>query len=134
MFEIINDLFDDKINEFNNKLNVIDTSYSKYKVLKDKIRLVMENYNNLLNISNLLIVSVISDNTSLLLDNTLPPLNISLSNPPNNEYIIISNPWNKTKVLLEINLDKKCTSGLTLDIIISIDLVLFSSFISEPII
>ena len=51
MFEIINDLFDDKINEFNNKLNVIDTSYSKYKVLKDKIRLVMENYNNLLNIS-----------------------------------------------------------------------------------
>ena len=41
MFEIINDLFDDKINEFNNKLNVIDTSYSKYKVLKDKIRLVM---------------------------------------------------------------------------------------------
>lgn len=51
MFEIINELFDDKINEFNNKLNVIDTSYSKYKVLKDKIRLVMENYNNLLNIS-----------------------------------------------------------------------------------
>ena len=51
MFEIINDLFDDKINEFNNKLNVFDTSYSKYKVLKDKIRLVMENYNNLLNIS-----------------------------------------------------------------------------------
>lgn len=71
MFEIINDLFDDKINEFNNKLNVIDTSYSKYKVLKDKIRLVMENYNNLLNISISEIENIgykLEDNDKLYLD------------------------------------------------------------------
>ena len=71
MFEIINDLFDDKINEFNNKLNVIDTSYKKYKVLKDKIRLVMENYNNLLNISNSELESIgykLDDNDKLYLD------------------------------------------------------------------
>lgn len=71
MFEIINELFDDKINEFNNKLNVIDTSYSKYKVLKDKIRLVMENYNNLLNISISEIENIgykLEDNDKLYLD------------------------------------------------------------------
>ena len=71
MFEIINELFDDKINEFNNKLNVIDTSYKKYKVLKDKIRLVMENYNNLINISNNEIESIgykLDDNDKLYLD------------------------------------------------------------------
>lgn len=71
MFEIINDLFDDKINEFNNKLNVIDTSYSKYKVLKDKIRLVMENYNNLLNISISKIENIgykLEDNDKLYLE------------------------------------------------------------------
>ena len=71
MFEIINDLFDDKINEFNNKLNVIDTSYNKYKVLKDKIRLVMENYNNLLNVSNDEIESIgykLENNDKLYLD------------------------------------------------------------------
>lgn len=71
MFEIINELFDDKINEFNNKLNVIDTSYSKYKVLKDKIRLVMENYNNLLNISISKIENIgykLEDNDKLYLD------------------------------------------------------------------
>lgn len=71
MFEIINELFDDKINEFNNKLNVIDTSYSKYKVLKDKIRLVMENYNNLLNISISEMENIgykLEDNDKLYLD------------------------------------------------------------------
>lgn len=71
MFEIINELFDDKINEFNNKLNVIDTSYSKYKVLKDKIRLVMENYNNLLNISISKIENIgykLEDNDKLYLE------------------------------------------------------------------
>ena len=71
MFEIINELFDDKINEFNNKLNVVDTSYSKYKVLKDKIRLVMENYNNLLNISISEIENIgykLEDNDKLYLD------------------------------------------------------------------
>ena len=71
MFEIINELFDDKINEFNNKLNVIDTSYSKYKVLKDKIRLVMENYNNLFNISISEIENIgykLEDNDKLYLD------------------------------------------------------------------
>lgn len=71
MFEIINELFDDKINEFNNKLNVIDTSYSKYKVLKDKIGLVMENYNNLLNISISEMENIgykLEDNDKLYLD------------------------------------------------------------------
>ena len=51
MFDIINGLIDDKISEFNNKLNVINTSYNKYKVIKDKIKLVIENYNNLINLS-----------------------------------------------------------------------------------
>ena len=51
MFDIINGLIDDRISEFNNKLNVINTSYNKYKVIKDKIKLVIENYNNLINLS-----------------------------------------------------------------------------------
>ena len=62
------------------------------------------------------------------------PVNSILMSIPSAPYKSISIPWVKTKTLADITLEAKCTCGETLDIIISILLVDFSSFTSLPII
>ena len=64
----------------------------------------------------------------------LPPLVKNLIIIPINTKIISNNPCKITNTLADITFDIKWIFGLTLEIIISILLVVFSSFTSAPII